>query len=316
MTEEVATPGDYLQMMTAAARSHGLEPSAFVQPTDHYVRLNGLNFHYLDWGNEHLTPVILLHGGGLNAHTWDMAALLLRDRYHLIALDQRGSGDTETEEEGDVLPFDRMVDDVHAFIEHLGYERVVLCGMSMGGMNAILATAGDPRRVEMLIVVDYAPDSAGRPPNPEGNSVMRRLQARGEIIERFEEQLEREIVASPRSHPDHLRYSLWHSLRQRPDGKWEWKGDRRFGSRARQQDPNAWVRRRQQLLDGVRAIHVPTLLMRGESSHVVTPEGAESMVAAMTNARLVVVPNAGHNVHTNNPKAFAAELDAFVSAHP
>ena len=314
MTEESATAADYLHLMAAAVRAHGLEPSTLVQPADRYVQLNGVKFHYLDWGNDHLPPVILLHGGGLNAHTWDMGALLLRHRYHLIALDQRGSGDTGPTPEGVENGWDAMVDDLHALLDHLGYGRVVLCGMSMGGMNALFATARDPRRVGALVVVDYGPDSAGRPPGPEGNSIMRRLRARSELVERFEDQLKREIQDSPRSHPDHLRYSLWHSLRERLDGRWEWKGDRRSGARARQ-DPEAWVRRRDQLWEAVRAIDVPTLLMRGESSQVVTPEGAESMVAAMTNARLVVVPNAGHNVQTNNPRAFAAELEAFVSAH-
>src|SRR5947209_10106848 len=86
--------GDYTAEMAACAAAIGLQPPAFVPPADRYVELNGLPFHYLDWGNPQLPPLLLLHGGGLTAHTWDMSALLLRDRYHLIALDQRGHGDS------------------------------------------------------------------------------------------------------------------------------------------------------------------------------------------------------------------------------
>ncbi len=71
---------DYRAEMADAARAAGLDPPAIVQPEDREVRLGGLRFHYLDWGNESLPHVVLLHGGSLQAHTWDMAALLLRDR--------------------------------------------------------------------------------------------------------------------------------------------------------------------------------------------------------------------------------------------
>ena len=87
--------GDPLELMAGAARAAGIEPSRIVLPEDHEVELNGLRFHYVDWGNSHLPHVVLLHGGSLTAHTWDMSALLLRDSYHLVALDQRGHGDTD-----------------------------------------------------------------------------------------------------------------------------------------------------------------------------------------------------------------------------
>ena len=64
---------DYTDTMAAAATAAGLEPAAIVAPTDHWVELNGIRFHYLDWGNDQLPHVVLLHGGSLTAHTWDMA---------------------------------------------------------------------------------------------------------------------------------------------------------------------------------------------------------------------------------------------------
>jgi len=98
---------DYRDALAAAAKAVGIERREIVQPADHSVRLSGLNFHYVDWGNPHLPHVVLLHGGGLTAHTWDMAALILRDRYHLVALDARGHGDSDQRKPvGDELRLD------------------------------------------------------------------------------------------------------------------------------------------------------------------------------------------------------------------
>src|SRR6266542_4347325 len=110
-------------------------------PTDHGVKLNGINFHYLDWGNAERPHVVLLHGGSLTAHTWDMA-----DKYHLVALDQRGHGDTDwtPEEQRDQDNNDLMLEDTRQFIEHLGHDHLTLVGMSMGGMNTIHYAARHP----------------------------------------------------------------------------------------------------------------------------------------------------------------------------
>jgi len=50
-----------------------------------------MRLHYLDWGNNHLPPMLFLHGGALTAHTWDLVCLALREEYHCLALDQRGN---------------------------------------------------------------------------------------------------------------------------------------------------------------------------------------------------------------------------------
>ena len=83
-----------LEMLRAAVEIAGLNARKIDLPQDHQLIIGAMRFHYLDWGgNGH--PIVFLHGGGLNAHTWDVVALMLRDRYRCIALDQRGHGDSE-----------------------------------------------------------------------------------------------------------------------------------------------------------------------------------------------------------------------------
>ncbi len=298
---------DYTLLMAEAAAAAGLEPPAIVAPTDHYVELNGLRFHYLDWGNEHLPHVVLLHGGSLTAHTWDMAALLLRDRYHLVALDQRGHGDTgwtparQLGENGS----DLMLEDTRQFIEQLDYEQLSLVGMSMGGMNTIRFAARHPERLAAVGIVDVAPETMRA-----GQIEMEQFRHATETLEQFDDFLERAIRFMPHRPASHLRYSLMHSLKLNANGRYTWKHDRRPRPSARTDDAGA---RATALWDDVKAIRQPTVLFRGAESKILAHETAERMVKAMHSARLVVIPRATHNVHSDNPADFSRELERFLS---
>lgn len=304
---------DYRDLMAAAAKAAGLEPRAIVQPTDHWVTLNGIRFHYLDWGNPELPHMVLLHGGSLTAHTWDMAALLLRDRYHLVALDQRGHGDTEwtPESQLNLDNSDLMLEDTRLFIEHLGFEHLILVGMSMGGMNAIRYAARHPERLDAVVIVDVAPETMR-----EGQIEMEQFRQETETLTRFEDFLERAMRFMPHRPPEHLRYSLTHSLKQTEEG-WTWKQDhrrRRQAALSPEEQQAARQRSAETLWSDVRAIRAPALLLRGANSKILSEEVAQRTVAAMTDARLVVIPRATHNVHSDNPADFAAAVDAFCTS--
>jgi esterase len=305
------TTTDYTDLLAAAAQAAGLAPAAIVRPADRWVQLNGIRFHYLDWGNPQLPHVVLLHGGALTAHTWDLAALLLRDRFHLVALDQRGHGDTEWTPE-DQLDRDNaalMLEDTRAFIAHLGYERLVLVGMSMGGMNAIRYAARHPERLAAVVIVDVAPETMRA-----GQIEMEQFRRETETLVRFEDFLDRATKFMPHRAPEHLRYSLTHSLRRTDDG-WTWKQDHRRRPQPGGTDEvdAARARAAEALWTDVRAIRAPALLLRGADSKILAQDVAEQTVAAMADARLVVIPRATHNVHSDNPASFATSLDAFLT---
>lgn len=302
---------DYTAEMRACAEAIGLRAPAILQPEDRWVDLNGTRFHYLDWGNPHLPHLILLHGGSLTAHTWDMAALLLRDRYHIVALDQRGHGDTgwNTPEQAKTDSMDLMVEDTRQFISHLGFGHFVLCGMSMGGMNSIRYAARHPEGIDALIIVDVAPIT-----EMQGQIEMEQFRRESETMRRFEDFLDRALKFNPHRRPEHLRYSLLHSLKEVPDG-WTWKQDPgvHAGTEGTDEERQAYRDARSAaLLADIQAIRTPTLLMRGEISKILSAEGAAHMASHMSNCEVVVIPGATHNVQGDNPKDFATELDRFV----
>src|SRR5262245_62675297 len=67
---------------------------------DRTIEANGLRLHYLDWGNDAAPPMLLLHGFSGHAHTWDAFARAMRSRYRVLALDQRGHGDSDRARNG------------------------------------------------------------------------------------------------------------------------------------------------------------------------------------------------------------------------
>jgi len=308
------TTTDYLDDMRACAEAIDLNPSAYVTPEDRWVELNGINFHYLDWGNDHLPHLVLLHGGSLTAHTWDMSALLLRDRYHVVALDQRGHGDTGWTP-GDQLDRDNgdlMLEDTRAFIEHLGYDHIALCGMSMGGMNAMRYAARHPEHLDALIVVDIAPVTM-----KAGLVEMEQFRQDTETMSKFEDFLERAVHFNPQRKPAHLKYSLLHSLKEVDDG-WTWKQDhrRRIVPRDMTKDQQQEARelRSSALAADVKAIQTPTLLLRGAISKILSEEAAGAMTESMADCTHVVIDGAGHSVQGDQPAAMSAAITEFLDA--
>jgi len=303
---------DYRPEMKACAEAINLRPPLIIQPEDHWVELNGIRLHYLDWGNSHLPHLLLLHGGSLTAHTWDMAALLLRERYHIVAPDQRGHGDSDATplQQSKVDNYELMLQDTAALIEYLGYDTISLCGMSMGALNAIRYTAHCPQRLSALAIVDVGPTVM-----LEGRIEMEQFRNETETMVEFEDFVERAIRFNPQRKPEHLRYSLIHSLK-RVEGGWTWKQQQRTSENQVTAEAH-WKSEREERARWMRAdlgkIKIPTLLIRGEKSKMLSPEGAQDAVALLKDGELAVIKNAGHSVQGDNPAEFSKILDSFLT---
>ena len=122
---------------------------------DRTVTLRGVDFHYLDWGNPAAPPMVLLHGLTGHAHIWDHMAPALAERFHLLAPDQRGHGDTGHTATYGTADF---VADIEALVDRWRLStRFVLMGLSMGGHNAMAYAASHPDSISRLIAVDIPP---------------------------------------------------------------------------------------------------------------------------------------------------------------
>ena len=129
-------------------------------PPDRFVTLDGIRFHYLDWGGGEV-PVLLLAGLGCTAHVFAELAPHLSDRFRVLALTRRGHGLTEPVDAGYEL--DDGAEDARRLLDTLGIERAHVVGHSMGGGEASLLAARHPERVARIVYLDGAYDWADNP---------------------------------------------------------------------------------------------------------------------------------------------------------
>lgn len=271
-------------------------------PRDHTVRANGLTLHYVEWGPAEAKPVVLLHGITGHARVWDHLARSLQDRYRVLALDQRGHGDSEAPADADYR-IAVMVEDLAGFAAAVGLERFSLVGHSMGGRIAIAYAAGHPERVERLVIVDIGPDIS-----PEGLKRVRDMMASApEAIPSEDWAVEYVRRLNPLYDPAELRHRVRHGLRRLPDGTLTWKYSRGLRDMMREgrRDPvDLW--------EPLRRIPCPTLVIRGSESDILSPEVAKKMTEALREGRLVEIPRGGHTVPGDRPEEFDRIVRSFL----
>jgi esterase len=299
---------DQIEHLKQSSKIAGMDLPELVLPSEKYVELGELRLHYLDWAGPGATTIVFLHGAALTAHTWDLVCLALRDRFHCLALDARGHGDSG-------WPADRAygieahVGDVEGLVQALGLDQFVLVGHSMGGGTALAYAGRNSSRLRALVAVDTGP----RPPSAEaavGNQRVRDFIAGPAELASVDDFVERAVQFNPLRDRQLLRRSLLHNLRQLPDGRWTWKYDR-DGLMAR----NAVHAdaRRKVMSEAIPAIECPTLVIRGGVSDHYADEDAEYLVSILPNGRWRRVENAGHTVQGDNPRGLCDALNGFFA---
>ncbi len=269
-------------------------------PVDRAITLNGLRFNYRVWANEGAQPLVLLHGFTGHARTWDTFAAVMQQKYHVVALDQRGHGDSEWAT--DYAP-ERMVEDTDAFVKALGLKNYVLLGLSMGGRNAFGYAGTRPAELAKLVIVDIGPEVA----TAGGARIRSGVQAK-DIFDTQEDAVAQMRKGNGRAPDSELRHRAIHNLKPTADGKFTWKYDAVLRSPdrglPRPDAEGAWAT--------VRNIAVPTLLIRGAESDVLSPEVAARMLEEIPDCTLVTVNDSGHSVPLDNPAGFREAVRDFL----
>ncbi len=270
-------------------------------PADATTQLNGLRFHFLDWGTPGERPMLLLHGGAQTAHSWDEVAPDLARDHHVLALDQRGHGDTDWAPQGRYRR-DDFVGDIRAFLEDRGWPRATLVALSLGGLNSIAFAATEPGRIAGLVVVDVTPTIS----QTGSKAIAAQLQTHD--FASFEDAVARALAFNPLRSAENIRARLRHALREGPDGRWSYKFDPGIGSGGLETDF-------ERLWEQVRLIRCPTLLVRGAQSAILSREAAARFVHELPGSTVVEVPGAGHSVMGDNPGGFVGAVRPFLARY-
>ncbi|WP_174279171.1 alpha/beta fold hydrolase [Sphingomonas bacterium] len=251
-------------------------------------------------------PVILLHGGGQTRHSWaGTLDALAAAGFYVVSLDLRGHGDSGWATDG-AYGLDAHLSDLRAVIDELG-GRAVVVGASLGGLTGLLAAGeDDDERVAALVMVDVVPAI-----ELEGAKEIRAfMTARPDGFGSVEEAAEVVAAYLPHRPRPSSADGLMKNLRQRPDGRLHWHWDpAMFGA------PTSGVVTafRERAEAAARRVEVPTLLVRGGMSRVVSGAGVRAFLDLVTHAEYVNVADAGHMVAGDRNDAFTRPLLAFLT---
>lgn len=252
--------------------------------------------HLAAWGGEG-TPLLLVHGMAGNTHWWDTTAPLLTGAFRPVALDFRGHGDSDWRPEGsyDTAGF---AGDIEEARHSLGWERMILCGHSLGGRIALEYAARHPERLIGLIAVDFLPEFYEVKSRRFEKTRTRSQPAysdRDAMTARFH--LEPSGTLLP---GEDLKELARRSIRKAGTGftwKFDWRAFRyHYGP----------------IWPVLKDIKTPTLIVRGEKSAVMARVDVERIARELPGVRALEVPAAHHHVPLDAPKAMAGAIADFA----
>ncbi|MGO8871435.1 MAG: alpha/beta fold hydrolase [Acidimicrobiales bacterium] len=258
----------------------------------------------LVWGDAP-PEVVLVHGGGQNAHTWDTVALAL-DR-PLVAVDLPGHGHSDWPGDARVLDPRAMAEDVAVVVGRLAPDARLVVGMSLGGATCIALAASHPGLVRRLALVDITPGVT----REKGSDIAAFL-AGPESFDSFDEILQRTIEFNPTRSVSSLRRGVLHNSVQRDDGTWTWR--HQLGRPAGATGMHVGSVDFSSLWDDLERIGVPVLLLRGSLSPVVDDADEAEFHRRRPGDRVVTVEGAGHSIQGDRPLELAGLLAGELAA--
>lgn len=264
----------------------------------------GRSLSALRWGTDS-PQVVLIHGGGQNAHTWDTVMLALGRPALCVDLPGHGhSGDVDHERP--VGPRAFAEDVAVAVREHAPHAEAVV-GMSLGGLTAMELAVVAPELVRRLAMIDVTPGA-----DREKASDIVAFLAGPESFESFDEILERTVAFNPTRSESSLRRGILHNAYQRDDGRWVWRHQRTRIAEAEGAGPLRGGLDFAALWDDLARVDVPLLLLLGDRSPVVDEQDVAMFTERQPTAEVVTIEDAGHSIQGDQPLVLAEHLDRFV----
>jgi len=288
--------------MTSPAADRTLPAARALRWTGH----DGVALAADAYGDPSHPPVVLLHGGGQTRFAWGgTAQQLAADGWHAVSLDLRGHGESGWAPDKN-YSVEAFVDDVRAVIEQLGGAPPVLVGASLGGIAALIAEGeSHPSIAAALVLVDIAPRI-----EPSGAvRIIQFMAGKPEGFASLDEAADAVAAYLPhRRRPSDLS-GLEKNLRRTADGRWRWHWDPAFLEPGHGPRPGQDTER---LRAAARRLRVPTLLVRGRLSDLLSEEGAREFLALVPHARFADVSDAGHMVAGDRNDRFTAAVLGFL----
>ena len=275
------------------------------------VAVNGVTLRVREWPTDR-PPIVLAHGLASNSRIWDDVAARLADRYHVVALDQRGHGESDRPTDG--FTFDKVVADLAGVVETLGLDRPTLVGHSWGGNVVLAFAAAHPDRLRGLVLVDGGFIELSAQPGRTWERVRVEMAPPDLTHLTFDEFLERARGGDAGAYWSPTVEATYRtSFREGPDG--------RIRPSLRREDHleilhALWEQRPSELFP---QIAVPTAIVparrpnatgRAAEMAPIRAKLVENAIAALPNGRLLWMEDTVHDIPLQRPAELAEAIDA------
>lgn len=267
------------------------------------VLSDGRTISALKWGGGE-PRLVLVHGSGQNAHTWDTVALALN--VPLIAIDLPGHGHSSWRDDTTYSP-QGMAEDLAVVIQQHAANAAAIVGMSLGGLTCLALASAHPNLVPHLVLVDITPGVTSK----KAKAVLDFING-PQSFASFDELFARTKEHNPTRSESSLRRGILHNAKQIEDGSWQWRYDRRGQTETAGSAPGHEAPR-SPMWDMISAWNKPLLMVRGGISPVVDDEDIAELHKRCAHVEVVVIDGAGHSVQGDRPVELANVLRRFAS---
>jgi esterase len=253
------------------------------------------------WG-EH-PEVVLLHGGGQNAHTWD--TMMMHLQRPALAVDLPGHGHSHWRADREYMAW-TAAESVAAVMDLLAPDVAGVVGMSLGGLTTIRLASTRPDLVKRAVIVDVTPGvQAAQLGMTRADRGTTALVGDSPTYQTFEEMFEATAAASPHRDRASLRRGVLHNAKQLDDGTWAWRYDRMSPVSGEQREfAPLWL--------DLESATAEFTIVRGGMSKFVRDEDIARFTAAKPGTSVHVVEGASHSVQSDGPAELAAVISSFL----
>jgi pimeloyl-ACP methyl ester carboxylesterase len=286
-------------------------------PTSHFYFSQRLRLHYVDWGNPSAPHLLLIHGGRDHCRNWDWVAERLMDRYHIVAPDLRGHGDSAWAI-GASYSEVNYIYDIAQLVLQKQMAPVTIIAHSLGGSIGLLYSGLFPDTVKKIAAIE------GLGPSPQMMERMRsapieermrswikmRRESSGRVPRKYatlEDAVQRMREENTHLNEEQARHLTIHGAVQNEDGTYSWKFDNfvrmggGVGGLSTNDQHRIWS-----------CITAPVLLVRGMESWASDPV-ADGRAKHFKNARLANIEGAGHWSHHDKLDVFMGHVESFLA---
>ena len=281
-------------------------------PTSHSYFSQRLRLHYLDWGNDGAPDLLLVHGVHDHCHSWDWLAQSLRERFHIVAPDLRGHGDSEWTL-GSPYTYLEYVQDIAQLVRQRRLAPLAVVSHSLGGTIASIFAGAFPELVERLVIIEGVglyPQDADAPAARLRRWIDANYALSARVPRRYEtleDAYQRMQDTNPHLSPAQARHLTIHGSNQNEDGTYAWKFDNYTRTPRPYDIPN------EDLAALWQCIECPVLILNSRQGY---PHriGQNDTLRHFRNAALHEIDDAGHWTHHDQLDGCLALIDEFLRA--